>query len=215
MNSFKAAGFIGLLGIVILISGYIHQHGFVFDFLVSDFYANFGEGFVGIGITVLVIDYLNMRRDEAELKKQLIRDFGGSNNMFTQRAVRELRANGTKKGGWLSDGTLHGAILLGADLSGCSLEFASLCKADLTGANLEHAFLADANLKNTVLKFANLTEANLEDANLKGADLSGASLRGAVVFGTDFSEANLTDTICKDIKFDDKTIWPSNFSLDR
>jgi len=215
MNSFRAATFIGFLGIVILVSGYIYQHGFVMDFIVSDFYANFGEGFLGIGITVLVIDYLNMRRDEAELKKQLIRDFGGTNNLFAQRAIRELRANGKGEGGWLADGTLHGAILLGADLSGCSLESSSLCNVDLTGANLSHAYLADAKLMNATLKFANLTEANLEDANLQGVDFTGASLRGAIVFGANLSGADLTDAICDDIKFDDKTIFPVNFSLSK
>ncbi len=213
MNSFKAAAFIGLLGILILVSGYISQHGLVLDYIISDFYANFGEGFLGIGITVLVIDYLNMRRDEVDLKKQLIRDFGSTNNMFAQRAIRELRANGKGKGGWLTDGTLHGAILLGADLTECSLESSSLCDVDLTGAVLSRAFLADAKLKNAKLRFANLTEANLEDAKLTGADLSGACLRGSIICGADLSDADLSDAILDNIKFDNKTIWPENFTL--
>jgi uncharacterized protein YjbI with pentapeptide repeats len=210
MNSFWAAALIGVLGLLILVLGYVDSHGYTAKYIISDFYGNFGEGFIGIAITVLIIDFLNMRREETELKKQLIRDLGSENNLFTLRAIRELRAHGHKKTNWLNDGTLHFSNLLGANLSDAPLEGASLLGVDLTGSNLSGVFFADAILKNAILLSADLTGANLECADLRGSNLSGAILRKANLLKANLAGANLDDVI-----FDDETKWPEGYHVPR
>ena len=213
MNTERAATIIGVFGIAILGLGYIHLYGFTAQSIVSDLYANFGSEFIGIAITVLVIDFLSKRRQEEELKRGFIRDMGSDSNAFAIRGVRELKAHGKANGGWLRDGSLHNAILLGANLSDAPLEGASLCDVDLTGAQLKGAFLADAKLKGANLSLADLSDANLEAADLRETDLRGASLRNSILQGADLSGAKLNDTILDGVKFDKSTLWPEKFNL--
>lgn len=215
MNSFRAAILIGIIGVFILITGYISLYGITPVHITSDFYANFGSEMLGIAITVLVIDYLNMRREEKELKSQLVRDLGSENNLFALRAIRELRAHGSSQGDWLTDGTLHHTVLLGANLANAPLEGASLIGVDLTGSVLHSAFMADAKFENAILKFADLSHANLQNANLRSADLFGATLRKVNLRGCDFSGANLKDAIIDDIFYDNSTKWPNDFDLSK
>lgn len=124
--------------------------------------------------------------------------------------------------GWLTDGSLHGASLLranlfraklyGANLHRADLSGADLIRADLSGANLSGANLLDVNLSganlldvnlsNTHLRGADLHEvglirvdlrgANLSEANLSGADLNGADLSSVHLSGADLSGADLS-----------------------
>ena len=123
----------------------------------------------------------------------------------------------------LSDTSLPGAQLPGAnltnlcldraDLSGASLAEADFSGSDLRSANLTSADLGRARLLKTTLSSADLSGANLSGANLTGARLdnaalrntilqnatlrdvflNGASLEGALLFGADLSNAELVD----------------------
>lgn len=88
-----------LLGILIAIVGYLNQHNgfYLGEFLgqvIQDFYTNVSTDLASIALTVLVIDYLNERRAQQQLKAQLIREMGGSDMGIALRAVSELDAKG-------------------------------------------------------------------------------------------------------------------------
>lgn len=77
---------------------------------------------------------------------------------------------------------------------------------DLNGANLPGVNLRGANLREANLFVANLRQANLNGANLEGGDLGGADLQGA-----DLRRANLRGADLRGAKYDDETLWPTNF----
>lgn len=211
MNSYRAAIIIGIIGILILIFGYFHLFGISLDYAISELYTNFGTDFISIAITVLVIDNLNKRRQEDELKRQLIREMGSENNVMALRAIREMKACGKNKGGWTTDGSLNNAPLMGANLSNASLEGASLIGADLTYTKLNSAFLTDAKLNNTLLEFSDLSDADLEDANLQGAKLRGTLLINTNLSGADLRNSNLGEARLQGIKYNISTLWPDKF----
>jgi uncharacterized protein YjbI with pentapeptide repeats len=138
---------------------------------------------LGTVFTIGVIDRLNGRRARQQLKAQLIRELGASDNGIAARAGRELRAHG-----WLYDGSLAHAELDEANLEGAKLE----------NANLRYVSLFRANLKAAKLSKANLRETELSQANLRNADLWQASLRGALATGITLSAANLSDANVQD-----------------
>lgn len=118
----------------------------------------------GIVIGVVTIDYLNARRQQQELKKELILQLASGKQDVTDTALRRLKALG-----YLGDGTLKGADLRranleNADLGMANLDSARLDRAILKNADLSRAILTNIHLSNTNLKNANLWEANLENA---------------------------------------------------
>jgi hypothetical protein len=153
------------------------------DFL-GDFYANITVDCLSVAFAILVINRLNERRAERELKEQLIRELRSTDNAIAVRAVNELRAHG-----WIEDGSLRGANLRGANLRGANLQGADLRGADLRGADLQEAFLIDADLYGTQLEFANLQEAHLMFANLcRATGLEYANLRKTIMAGANLLE---------------------------
>jgi hypothetical protein len=93
---------LGWLGLMIGSGGYLYRYCACQDWpnlvagreqLFLDFYANVATTLVGITIVVLTIDLLNERRAEQQLKAQLIREMGSTDNGIALRAVRELRAH--------------------------------------------------------------------------------------------------------------------------
>ena len=183
----KVAALVLVLASSIAVLGHLNQHyGLdlepVVGAIIADFYANVSTEMASIAIAVLVIDSLNERRAEQELKAQLIREMGHpTDNGVALRAVRELRAHG-----WLEDGSLRETNLEGANLQG----------ADLRGANLKQANLLGAKLERANLHEANLHEAKLEQANLIGADLLGADLAGVNLQGAKLERANVLRFSC-------------------
>ncbi len=112
---------LAVLSIIVVFGGYFSTRSWsnsvasIPDF-VQEMFSNFGTELLSIAITILVVDYLNRRRQKVELDKQreeierqqekqmkdqLIRDMGGQSNDFALRAVRDLRSYG-----WLKDGSL-------------------------------------------------------------------------------------------------------------
>ena len=147
---------------------------------------NIAPELAGIVIGVVTIDYLNERRQNNQLKAQLIRQMGMNINEVAVPAARELAHHG-----WLSDGSLELAILDGTDLRGAEMINADLRKAFLSESNLSDTKLWGANLSETDLTNANLSEAKLGSCNLNGAVLWGANLSGAFLAGAILREASL------------------------
>jgi len=229
-----------LIGVLIGVGGYFYLYGTTWlPFqIIRDFYANFSTELISIALTVLIIDYLNRRRQDQQLKAQLIREMGSGDNGFALRAVAELMARG-----WASDGSLRGidlsrANLAGAELAQADLTSVSLARANLAEANLSGSQLSTANLWGCDLSRANLRAADLAEANLQEADLSRAWLLGTNLPGSNLRKANLAGAILEQFsqvkldqvkspvevtirerhrpnlqgaKYDHDTIWPEGF----
>jgi hypothetical protein len=88
------------------------------------------------------------------------------------------------------------------DLRQTHLEGAKLDQSDFAGAHLEGATLQRASLKGASLRGAILRDTDLSDSNLAGADLRGVNL----------SEADLSGAQLTDVKSDQGTVWPADFS---
>lgn len=172
-----------VLGIVVLVSGYINLYctdlcaslpasPSWFTNLVKDHYANLAWTLIGTAVAVLVIDRANEQRTEEQQKAQLIRDMGHpSDNGIALRAARELKARQ-----WLADGSLRGAHLWGANLEDADLFKADLRDSELSFTNLRGAVLSYAQLQGAYISQAIFFEAYLPEANLqgiKGTDLDG------------------------------------------
>ncbi len=199
---------IALLAVTFLLAwrGYLSTRGpLQWLGVVEEFYSNFTTELFSIAVTVLIVDWLNERRQTQQLKEQLIRDMGGQVNDFALRAVRELRTYG-----WLEDGSLQGAYLLGANLQNANLQKASLQEALLTVANLQDAWLVKANLQDATMKEANLQGARLPVANLQRADLTRANFQDADLRFADFRCSILTGANFQDAKYY-RTTWPDSF----
>jgi probable HAF family extracellular repeat protein len=78
-------------------------------------------------------------------------------------------------------------------LTGCNLSNVTLAGAYLPGADLRETNLKNANLTRATLEGANLTGVNLKGANLTSAKLAGASLNGANI-----KQVIWSNTICPD-----------------
>jgi hypothetical protein len=113
---------------------------------VNGLLLNFGTEMGGALVTfVLLQEFVGGREKkmaEMEKKASLIRQMDNPNNGIVIQAVKELRAYG-----WLSDGSLQGADLFGANLQGTLLVKADLRDAALLSANLQDAYLQEANLE--------------------------------------------------------------------
>ena len=182
-----------VVGLVVFVAGVVNKHctcadwpnlGETLNNVISDFYANLSVDCLSVAFAILVIDGLNERRVEQDLKAQLIREMGGDNYAIAARAIRELRAHG-----WIEDGSLKNAELSGAKLK----------RGDLRSADLQHAYFIHANLQGSELNNSNLREANFVGAKLMGAVMDGASLQKARferadLLGAYLGLANLEDT---------------------
>lgn len=133
---------------------------------------------VSIGITVLLIDQLNERRETQHLKHRLIREVGSGSNEFAKNAVSWMRSenwlendDGLLKESNLNWTDLHCANLQKANLQNAQLINANLQKATLHGSNLKGAWLVNAKLQKSELQGADLRFAHLDDAELEGAKL--------------------------------------------
>lgn len=136
---------------------------------------------ISTAFAVIVINELGIYRAALQERRSIIEQMGSPVHDAALEAVRLARKNG-----WLTDGSLKGAVLW--------------------KANLQVAVLAEANLQGANLMSANLQGANLAKANLQGADLPGANLQGAFLM-----EANLQGAFLWGARYNSKTIWPDGF----
>jgi uncharacterized protein YjbI with pentapeptide repeats len=193
---------------------HLYSHGVDLLAWFDSFFQNFGTEIFGAFLTFWLIEILRRsqkereraEREAQERKEQLIQQMGSEVRDVAVSAVEELRTSG-----WLTDGSLKGVYLWGANLQGADLRGANLERADLR-ANLQRAHLAGADLQGAILyranlqwvdlyranlqgaqlSGANLQEANLKGANLLGAELRGANLQGAILFMASLERADLT-----------------------
>jgi len=132
---------------------------------LKSFLANLVPEFIGIAVTVLLIDSLLRRREEEravrELKERLISELSLNTNVFAKRAASILWRRG-----WLQDGSVRYA-----DLEAANLEGAYLRDADFTDSDLHYANLMGANLRGAKLTRTDLRSTNLAKADLREADL--------------------------------------------
>jgi uncharacterized protein YjbI with pentapeptide repeats len=161
----------------------------------------FSEAF-GILVTVLVIDTINEHRAGLQLKAQLIRELGSSDNGIAVRAAKELQAHGW---GFRNDKSLVGAYLVGANLKGAKfLRYINLEGADLHEATFEGADLWCANLCNANLWRANLANTELTGVNFDDTDLISAQIQNAYLQGASFRRANMLRADLSLSKFDNE-----------
>lgn len=237
LNNFSLtawAAFIFLVfGLGIVVGGYVFtQHPRNEKVFVEQVYSNFGIELISIALTVLVIEELNKRQTKEEVNRDRVRELilqlGSPDNAFAIEATRILRARGN-----LTDGTLKGAILLGANLRYADLEGINLQDADMASANLENARMGEANLRGIRLVEANLANASIWEANLENTDLRSANLqasnlrlsnlqnarldranlkdadlRATILRGANLTDANLENAVLNNSHFDETTILP-------
>ena len=118
---------------------------------------NLGTEIMGaVAIYLILNQFIEGReRREAEgrkaeqYKSDVIRRMGSAVHDVAIEAAEEAKAHG-----WLYDGSLQGAYLVGADLRGALLIGADLERAYLVSADLRGAFLSCANLRGARLKAA-------------------------------------------------------------
>lgn len=164
----------------------------------SGYGTNIYTEILSVGLTILVLDRLNHRRERrdiarreqerktdalTQLQEQLVREAGSP-----VYAVAITAADALRKYGWLGRQVEHDthALLKYADLS-----HADLHGAQLNDANLQNATLTQINLSGASLARANLGGASLQDANLSQAYLVGATLSNASIMLTNLSGASL------------------------
>lgn len=187
----------------------------------ADLRHEFAGAVVLTGLLLFLVTIPAERKAEYQLKQQLIREMGGTDNGLTLRAVAELGARG-----WLTDGSLKGATLALANLQGANLGSTNLQETDLYGSNLAEANLAGINLQGATLvaselQRADLMGASLLRANLRLANLEGTYLVAAELQGADLWIANLKGAELSYAKFDEQTVlpdgayWTPNTDLDR
>ena len=169
----RIAAVLIVIGLVVFVFGVVTQYcacvgwpnlGDVLNHMIGDFYANVSVDCLSIAFAILVIDRLNGRRAEQELKAQLIREMGSSDNGIALKAARELLGRE-----WFTDDMLKGAYLIHADLQGAMLSAFNLEEAILTKANLRKATLTNTNLQGANLFGVAINHAALALANLKNA----------------------------------------------
>ena len=132
-----------VVGSCVLSLGYFHLYGRTAKYVVQDFYANFGAELISIAITVLIVDSLAKRREERELRAQLIQDMEGQSNQFSLRALAMLRAKGWLSSKLVSTLELSRSNLSGADLSNLEMKGKYLAGIILRGDNLEKTDFRD------------------------------------------------------------------------
>lgn len=131
---------------------------------------------------------------------------------FVKRNYFSLRGLKIGPGIDLTGADLHGANLIGVDLSnsiltdadlqGADLSYARFLETNLEGANLDRAKLdgskiIKSNFSNAKLRKAKIRGSDNEatgifSSNLSHADMSGAKLKNLKVAGSDFSHAHIT-----------------------
>lgn len=199
-----------LLALGLGIWGYIRLNGdFDMDTFVEDFYANISGELGSIGITVIVIDQLNRRREKKEQQRREIEDFKRLQRQYEVR-LRHARNPTEMRSLLIEMDVLH--VLNGSDLAGLDLTGIKLGKPapgtildpvfpvswdkqpgriDLRKAKLDSTNFEGSSLTSVDLREVHALHTNLRDADLSFADLRNAFFGYANVSGTNLTKANL------------------------
>lgn len=170
-----------------------------------------GPEAAGIALTILVIDYLNEKREENRqeyeaqqqeirekkaLRSQLIRELCSKDNAIALRALNELIALDLLEEDSLVKvqiplADLTQARFQGCDMHGAWLDGAILCEANFSKANLSKASGSDVQFKQANFRGAKLVNAWLHHSNYQVADFERADLTGANLRFSNFRHARL------------------------
>jgi Pentapeptide repeats (9 copies)/Pentapeptide repeats (8 copies) len=214
----RIAAVLIVVGLVVFVVGVVNKHcacagwanlGETLNDVISDFYANVSVDCLSIAFAILVVDRLNGRRAEQELKAQLIREMGSTDNRIALRAVKELRVRG-----WLEDGTLRGSNFHGANLRGADFSNTNLRGTRFDHANRHKSHFNEAKIRGASFKSANLRESDFENADLREANLEWAKLQGAGLFRADLQNANCTYANLRGAFLSDANLKGAAFSKD-
>lgn len=157
------------------------------------FFQGVATNLLSAAITFWLLDRLIRMREEQERRERSLQDerrhlakqLASPINSVAQQAAEDLRSRG-----WLTDGTLDGVDLVGANLA----------NVVLIDATLRHADLRKANLNGADLRGANLQGADLRDANFSGADFRGANLLNVIALGIEAATWDETTVMPEEIK---------------
>ncbi|MEM6282110.1 MAG: pentapeptide repeat-containing protein [Chloroflexota bacterium] len=187
------------------------------DYLLRDelgFWVNVITEVFGIGITVVIIERFNRRREDQRRAEENAQEAQRKREETIARIIREMRSSDENEGrrateeareiGILEDGTFHEINLLNANLSGADLGRADLSgahlgRAQLAVANMYEINLSDADLPESDMSGADLYKANLENSNLWMTNFSSARLKGAKLKGANLRNANLSDAELEEV----------------
>ena len=165
---------------------------------------NLGPESVGIGVTILLIDFAVRKRDERNAKAQLTRDLLSSSNDFALRAINELKDNGwfesvlTENKHKLIDVRWQGCNLRGVKLQNVYLTEAHMQKSRLEEAQVVGAWLINCQLQSSSLRRARIEKTNIYSTDFQAAILWEATLRGIGFSQCLFQDANLIETDLRD-----------------
>jgi hypothetical protein len=147
-------------------------------------------------------DRLKMKDSQAWQVINTAQGKGGSGGRID--ALQELNEDGVSLVGVdISDASLEGLRLVGADLHNGYFDRTDLMHSSLQRCDLRWGTFHVANLRNADLRSANLADARFIDADLAGADLRGADVEDVV-----FDRANLNG-----VDFGDVHNWQSIKSI--
>jgi len=113
------------------------------------------------------------------------------------------------------ESNLRSARFDNASMVGTMLQDADLSDAVLVLANLEGAYLYGSTLAYTNMRRAILRRANLEQARFISTDIRGADLRDAIVNFALFDSDAEFESIKRNVKWDETTIWPNGKRYNR
>ena len=137
-----------IIGAIFIVLGFVHYLPLPYlpvPWLV-DLHDDIASELIGIGLTVILIDWAVKRHAKQERKAQLIRQLGSKHPDVAELARSELEHEGWLIDGSLSEADLRGAALSGANLSGAKLSGANLSGAELSGAILKNDLVVDPEL---------------------------------------------------------------------
>jgi uncharacterized protein YjbI with pentapeptide repeats len=202
----------------------LHSH-FDLEVFLQDFYANLTGELGSIGITVIVIDQLNRRREKTEQQRREIEDFKRLQRQYEVR-LRHVRNPTDMRSLLIEMDVLN--VLNGSDLAGLDLKGINLGKPapgtildpvwpvswdrqpgriDLRKTKLDSTNFEGGSLKSVDLREVHALHTNFKDADLSFADLSSAFFGYAYMSGANLTEANLEAT-----RFSYSTLSEANFT---
>ncbi len=178
------------------------------------FFGNlFSEGF-GIIITVIIVDRLNQRRAENELREELLVQVRSQSNDFALNALDRMKLKGwlSENDNLLQDKEIRNAKWQGADLQGINLQGIVLEDAILINGELAKINLMFCNLWGTNLSNSNLTKGNLSYARLIASNLFNSNLEGVNLIGASLRKSNLTEAYLSETNLEGANLSYANLS---
>lgn len=175
----------------------------------QDFVPNVVTEFIGIAITILLIEELNERREKRKLRDRLKRELWSKDQGITLRAINELREHG-----WLADGGLENINLPYSVLDRAELKGVIMNGANFHKASLQRSYIGHAQLRNVNFSGANLSYSILNHSDLTGSDLTGALLDGASFENVILANAKISETQLLSIKSLKGAIMPNGVNYE-